>query len=231
MLAGGLADRVMAEVERQFATHGLILKQGTIIDATVVSAAVHKPARVNQPSRLDPDAQWLSHGNGRIKFGYKAHICVDQGSGLIRKSLMTPASTHDSAPADQLIMGDEAAVYADKAYDKKERRRQLRARGPRTGSCTRAIAAAQLPFGRPGATGCWRHCDPPLSGHSASGSAGMITDTFATGPGAQQHPTATAVHRLQSTPGLGSPAVNDARSAPRQPSRRHNRPGTTTRPP
>ncbi len=64
MLAGGLADRVMAEVERQFATHGLILKQGTIIDATVVSAAVHKPARVNQPSRLDPDAQWLSHGNG-----------------------------------------------------------------------------------------------------------------------------------------------------------------------
>ncbi len=42
---------------------------------------------------------------------------------------MTPASTHDSAPADQLIMGDEAAVYADKAYDKKERRRQLRARG------------------------------------------------------------------------------------------------------
>lgn len=129
MLAGGLADLVMAEVERQLAAHGLILKQGTIIDATVVSAAVHKPARVNQPSQLDPDAKWLSHGNGRIKFGYKAHICVDQGSGLIRKSLMTAASTHDSAPADQLIMGDEAAVYADKAYDKKERRRQLRARG------------------------------------------------------------------------------------------------------
>ncbi len=97
MLAGGLADLVMAEVERQLAAHGLILKQGTIIDATVVSAAVHKPARVNQPSQLDPDAKWLSHGNGRIKFGYKAHICVDQGSGLIRKSLMTAASTHDSA--------------------------------------------------------------------------------------------------------------------------------------
>ncbi|MEJ1978856.1 MAG: transposase [Acetobacteraceae bacterium] len=113
----------------------------------------------------------MSHGNGRIKFGYKAHICVDQGSGLIRKSLMTPASTHDSAPADQLIMGDEAAVYADKAYDKKERRRQLRARGAKDRIMHKGNRGRPIPFGRPGATGCWRHCDPPLSGHSASGSA------------------------------------------------------------
>lgn len=129
LTADGLAARVMAEIERQLDGHGLMLKTGTIIEASVVEAAVHRPARVNAPSAHDPDATWLSHGNGRIKFGYKAHICVDQGSGLIRKALMTPASTHDSAPADALIMGDEAAVYADKAYDKKSRRAMLRARG------------------------------------------------------------------------------------------------------
>ncbi|MEJ1975010.1 MAG: transposase [Acetobacteraceae bacterium] len=111
------------------ATHGLILKQGTIIDATVVSAAVHKPARVNQPSRLDPRCPMVESWQRAHQIRLQGPYLCRSGLGLIRKSLMTPASTHDSAPADQLIMGDEAAVYADKAYDKKERRRQLRARG------------------------------------------------------------------------------------------------------
>lgn len=128
-LAGGLADRVMAEVERQLAAAGLILKQGTIIDATVVAAAVPRPPRIREASPRDPDARWLSHGHGRIKFGYKAQIAVDEGSGLIRKALLTPASVHDSLRADALIMGDEAAVYADRAYAKTARRRQIRARG------------------------------------------------------------------------------------------------------
>ncbi len=48
---------------------------------------------------------------------------------MIRKALLTPASTHDSKPADALILGDEAAVYADKAYDKKARRQALQERG------------------------------------------------------------------------------------------------------
>ena len=124
-----LAQKVMAEIGRQLDAHGLILRTGTIIDASVVDAAVHKPHRVNEPSPHDSDANWLSHGNGRIRFGYKAHIAVDQGSGLIRAALLTPASRHDSGPADRLIQGDEAAVYADKAYDKKARRQTIKARG------------------------------------------------------------------------------------------------------
>jgi IS5 family transposase len=51
------------------------------------------------------------------------------GPGLIRKALMTPGATHDSQPADQFITGDEKAVYADKAYQKKERRAALRGSG------------------------------------------------------------------------------------------------------
>jgi len=56
--------------------------------------------------------------------------------------LVTPASTHDSAPTDGLIMGDEAAVDADEAYDRTSRRAMLRA-APRTGSCTRASVAGR----------------------------------------------------------------------------------------
>lgn len=42
-------------------------------------------------------------------------MAVDQGSGLIRRALLSPASVNDTVPADDLILGDEAAVYADMA--------------------------------------------------------------------------------------------------------------------
>lgn len=125
----GLAARAMAEINRQLDAHGLVLRRGTMIDATLVAASVHPP-RVAEGyvSPADPEADWAARAKG-ASFGYKAHIAVDLGSGLVRKALLTPASVHDSIPADELILGDEAAVYADRAYDKKARRAQLRARG------------------------------------------------------------------------------------------------------
>jgi Transposase DDE domain len=55
-------------------------------------------------------------------FGYKAHIAVDQGTDLIRGAILTGADMRDSLVADALIQGDEAVVYADKAYDSQTRR-------------------------------------------------------------------------------------------------------------
>ena len=54
---------------------------------------------------------------------------MDEGSGLIRGVELTPANVADTDVADALIMGDEEAVYADKAYESKERRKRLRTRG------------------------------------------------------------------------------------------------------
>ena len=54
---------------------------------------------------------------------------MDAGSGLIRQALLTPANVNDTEPADRLLAGDEAAVYADKAYDTKARRARLKSRG------------------------------------------------------------------------------------------------------
>jgi IS5 family transposase len=126
-----LAERLFGEINRQLEGRGLIVKTGTLIDASVVQAAVRTPAERQQPSPHDPDARWVSHGKGRSRFGYKMHVAVDQGSGLIRKAVLTPASTHDSKPADELVMGDEKAVYADRAYDKRARRKALRKHGIR----------------------------------------------------------------------------------------------------
>ena len=62
-------------------------------------------------------------------FGYKAHVGVDEGSGLIRAVLTTPANVNDTTPADDLIRGDEAVVWADAAYDTHARRARLKAEG------------------------------------------------------------------------------------------------------
>ena len=125
----GLAAKLLAEVNRQLDARGLILRRGTLIDATILEAAVRPPTGdAGEVSPRDPQAGWTKK-NGRSRFGYKAHAAVDEGSGIVREAVMTPADVHDSVPADDLVQGDEGAVYADKAYDSEARRTGLRERG------------------------------------------------------------------------------------------------------
>jgi IS5 family transposase len=125
----GLAAKLLAEVNRQLDAKGLILRRGTLIDATILEAALRPPAGdAGEVSPRDPQAGWTKK-NGKSRFGYKAHAAVDEGSGIVRAAVMTPADVHDSVPADDLVQGDEEAVYADKAYDSEQRRAGLRARG------------------------------------------------------------------------------------------------------
>lgn len=129
----GLSAELMATLERQLEARGLFVKQGTMLDASLVTAQVKRPPRSAGPgaaSATDPDAAWTGLGGGkRSGFGYQAHIGVDQGSGLIRRAELHPANIYESLVADDLICGDERAVYADKAYEKRERRERLRAAG------------------------------------------------------------------------------------------------------
>lgn len=127
----GLGEALLEEVNRQLETRGLIVKQGTLLDATLVRAQAAPPAGNQGPqgrsrSQVDPDADWTRHA-GSAHFGYKAHLAVDAGSGLIRKAELTPANIYESLVADRLISGDEKAVYADKAYENKHRRQRLKA--------------------------------------------------------------------------------------------------------
>jgi transposase, IS5 family len=125
----GLDQALFEEVERQLEARGLLLKAGTLMDATVVTAQVGKPGSpAGSRSALDPDADWTRKG-GKSWFGYKAHVGVDQGSGLIRRAELTSAKVYESEVAEALICGDERAVYGDRAYEHKERRRRLKAAG------------------------------------------------------------------------------------------------------
>ena len=130
----GLSERLFAEFSRQLDRRGLILRQGTMIDASLVETP-HRPgskggAKEGGRDPVDPDAAITARkGKPGVHYGYKLHIGVDQHSRLIRTAVLTPANVNDTVPADRLVCGDERAVYADKAYAKKERRRQLWQRG------------------------------------------------------------------------------------------------------
>lgn len=124
----GLLEKLFGELDRQLENAGVILKRGTMLDATLIQA-VSAPPKEDRPSN-DPDARFAKRqGKSGSTFGYKAHVGVDEGSGLIRAVLTTPANVNDTTPADELIRGDEAVVWADAAYDTHARRARLKAEG------------------------------------------------------------------------------------------------------
>ena len=130
-IAAGILEKAFAEVNRQLDAKGLIARKGTIIDATIVSAASRRPpAEAGAKPRLprEPAASFTRKG-GKSYFGYRLHIGVDTGPGIIRRLALTPAHINESSVADALVLGDEAAVYADKGYESKRRRAALKARG------------------------------------------------------------------------------------------------------
>jgi len=130
LMAAGLAERLFAEFDRQIEARGFVLKQGTMIDATVVEAAGRPPRGEDFAEASDPDARFAKHeGKAGSRYGYKAHVGVDQGTRLIRSALLTPANVNETVVADALVRGDERAVYGDKAYAKRERRLALKAAG------------------------------------------------------------------------------------------------------
>ena len=107
----------------------MLVKRGTLIDATIIEAQARRPqSEAGARSGTDPDAAWTKKGK-KSHFGCRVHIGMDAGSGLVRGVEFTPANVADTEVADALIMGDEEAVYADKAYESKERRERLRAQG------------------------------------------------------------------------------------------------------
>ncbi len=129
----GLSEAVFAEINRQLDARGLIVRKGTLIDATIVQAAVKPPSMdEGTVSERDPEAGWTKKNN-ESHFGYKAHVGIDQESGLIRAAILTGADLHDSLAGPSLVQGDEGAVYADKAYDSRKFRDALADAGIQAG--------------------------------------------------------------------------------------------------
>lgn len=131
LISARLLERLFVELDRQLDAAGLVLKTGTLLDATLIETGAARPPPMDRsrPAR-DPDAAFAKRsGKPGSTYGYKAHVGVDQGSGLIRAVITTPANINDTTPADDLIRGDERSVWGDAAYHSHARAAALKARG------------------------------------------------------------------------------------------------------
>lgn len=97
---------------------GLILKKGTIVDSTIISAP---SSTKNKEHKRDPEAHFTKKGN-QYYFGFKAHIGVDKDSGLVHTVKATSANVHDVTMTSQLLHGDEDEAYGDSGYTGADKR-------------------------------------------------------------------------------------------------------------
>ncbi|OOZ68735.1 IS5 family transposase, partial [Solemya velum gill symbiont] len=107
-----LTEALFAEVRCFLDEKGLFLKQGTIVDATMIAAP---PSTKNKERKRDIEMSQTKKAN-QWYFGMKSHIGVDADSGLVHSVEATTAKTHDSKVIGQLLHGDEKDVHGDKAY-------------------------------------------------------------------------------------------------------------------
>lgn len=125
----GLLEKLFAELDRQLVQAGVILKRGTMLDATLIETGAAAPPNGERPP-VDPDARFTRRsGKPGFTYGYKAHVGVDEDSGIIRSVITTAANVNDTVPADDLICGDERVVWGDGAYHTHAREAALKARG------------------------------------------------------------------------------------------------------
>ena len=108
----GMAEQLLAEINAVLSERGVLLRQGTIVDATLI----HAPSSTkNQDRARDPVMHQTKKGNQWF-FGMKAHIGVDADSGLTHTVITTPANVNDVTQANRLLHGEETEVYGDAGY-------------------------------------------------------------------------------------------------------------------
>jgi IS5 family transposase len=122
LLAHDLIGELFARVQAHLDAHGLLVKEGTLVDATILEAPLGNK-RSDGSSTADPCASKTVKG-GRAYFGYKGHLATDR-RGLITDYLIDTASPHDSRHLDQLTENETQGVYADSAYMDQKRKAAL----------------------------------------------------------------------------------------------------------
>ena len=117
----GLARKLFTEVNQWLTDAGVLLKEGTLVDATIIEAP---SSTKNNSGQRDPEMHQTKKGN-QWHFGLKAHIGVDARTGLTHSFTTTSANEHDLNQAANLLHGDENFIFADAGYRGAEKRDEL----------------------------------------------------------------------------------------------------------
>lgn len=121
-----LSAVILACVNTHLSQQGLVLKVGTIVDATLLQAPVSK---ANKAKARDPEMS-STRKNNKWYFGAKGHIGVQAtGKPIIHSTDFTTAKDHDIKALDGLLHGEEGAVFGDSAYARRADKAKARAEG------------------------------------------------------------------------------------------------------
>ena len=113
-----LAVQILATVNEQLSSKGLLLKVGTAVDATLIAAST---STKDKDKARDPEMHSYKKGN-QWYFGMKAHIGVDADSELVHTVRSTADHVHDINEGNSLLHGKESMVFADAGYQGIEKR-------------------------------------------------------------------------------------------------------------
>lgn len=115
-----LSIRIMGAINATLADKGLLLKSGSVVDATLIAAP---SSTKNRTGERDPEMHQTKKGN-QWHFGMKAHIGVDAESGLVHTVIGTAANVNDVTQGHALLHGDEEVVFADAGYQGADKREE-----------------------------------------------------------------------------------------------------------
>ena len=113
-----LADGILATVNELLSSQGLMLKEGSAVDATLIAAP---SSTKNKQGKRDPEMHSSKKGN-QWHFGMKAHIGVDAAYGLVHTVRGTAGHVADVTEGNSLLHGEETVVFADAGYQGADKR-------------------------------------------------------------------------------------------------------------
>jgi IS5 family transposase len=117
-----LTAAIFETINAQLAEKGLLMRQGTIVDATIIAAP---SSTKNSTGERDPEMHQTKKGN-QWHFGMKAHIGADADSGLVHTVVGTAANVNDVTQAHHLLHGKETDVFGDAGYQGADKREENR---------------------------------------------------------------------------------------------------------
>jgi IS5 family transposase len=117
----GLCKGLFTAINADLAARGLLLREGTLVDATLIAAP---PSTKNEKQERDPEMHQTKKGN-QWYFGMKAHIGADRDSTLVHTVVVTAANVADITKTSELLHGEEQQVHADAGYTGVEKRAEI----------------------------------------------------------------------------------------------------------
>jgi transposase, IS5 family len=116
--ANNLSLQIMATINALLTQRGLLLKTGTVVDATLIAAP---SSTKNKDRARDPEMHSSKKGE-QMYFGMKAHIGADAESGLVHTVMGTSGNVHDVTQGNSLLHGQESVAFGDAGYQGVEKR-------------------------------------------------------------------------------------------------------------